>query len=121
MIIPSSKNKSVLDDRCVVDREPQLMPGWPLLRKTVSANIETVKDNRARKMSVVQWVMNLPDRSLPAIQSPEDAEIVHNHSIDLKKELEIVLGMNPCSSCKWFTYDELRISTDYFSSGSLSQ
>ncbi|KAH7663226.1 Non-specific serine/threonine protein kinase protein [Dioscorea alata] len=119
VIIPSSKKKSVVDDCCVLDREPQLMPGWPLLRKTVSANVETVKDNRVRKMSVVQWVMNLPDRSLPAIQSPEDAEIVRNHSIDLKKELEIVLGMNPCSSCKWFTYDELRISTDYFSSDNL--
>ncbi|KAJ0969929.1 hypothetical protein J5N97_022806 [Dioscorea zingiberensis] len=132
VIIPSYRKRPQLQDRCreemrksdtssvsVLEKKlPEPMPGWPLLRKSVSGNIENPKDKEARKMSVVQWVMNLPNRSLPAIQSPKDAENVFSHSIDLKEELAIVLGRNP-SCCRWFTYDELQISTDCFSSDNL--
>ncbi|XP_021753068.1 probable receptor-like protein kinase At5g18500 isoform X2 [Chenopodium quinoa] len=37
-------------------------PGWPLLRRS---SLPTQKALDSRKMSVVQWVMNFPDRSPP--------------------------------------------------------
>ncbi|URD96270.1 kinase family [Musa troglodytarum] len=74
--------------------EPGL--GWPLLRR---------RDD-ARKLSVVQWVMNLPNRSLSFTRL----------QLDLIKELKSVLGNN-CSSCRWFRYDELHRSTNQFCSG----
>lgn len=75
--------------------EPSL--GWPLLRR---------RDD-ARKLSVVQWVMNLPNRSLSFTRL----------QLDLIKELNSVLSNN-CSNCRWFRYDELHRSTNQFCSGS---
>lgn len=89
----------------LVRRLPEPRPGWPLLRLAVTANVEALRDREARKMSVVQWVMNLPDRSL-----------FQSATSDLIKELEIILHKNS-STCKWFQYEELQISTNYFSSG----
>ncbi|ONK72617.1 uncharacterized protein A4U43_C04F21270 [Asparagus officinalis] len=114
-IVPSFREKpNVSSDRqlvvydssrisVLVKKLPESKPGWPLLRKALTANIEALKENEARKMSVVQWVMNLPDRSL-----------LHSATNSLIKELEIVLHSNS-STCKWFQYEELQISTNYFS------
>ncbi|CAD5174868.1 protein kinase STUNTED-like isoform X1 [Musa acuminata AAA Group] len=76
--------------------EPSL--GWPLLRR---------RDD-ARKLSVVQWVMNLPNRSLSFTRL----------QLDLIKELNSVLSNN-CSNCRWFRYDELHRSTNQFCSGNM--
>lgn len=93
----------------VVERKlPEAKPGWPLLCKSVTANTEALKDSEARKMSVVQWVMNLPDRSLPSTAS----------QVNLIKELEIILRLNS-STCKFFQYEELLNSTNCFSQENL--
>ncbi|KAG0462150.1 hypothetical protein HPP92_020626 [Vanilla planifolia] len=88
----------------LVRKLPEPRPGWPLLRRAVTANVEASKEIEARKMSVVQWVMKLPDRSVEAAQS----------QVNLVKDLEIILGINS-SSCKFFQYEELLNSTNYFS------
>lgn len=89
---------------------PEPKPGWPLLCKSVTTkNIEALNDIEARKMSVVQWVMKLPDRSLPSTTKSQ---------FDLIKELEIILRLNS-SACKFFQYEELQNSTNYFSQENL--
>ncbi|PKA60128.1 Proline-rich receptor-like protein kinase PERK12 [Apostasia shenzhenica] len=91
-----------------VRKSPETIPGWPLLRQNVMANIEALKANEARKMSVVQWVMKLPNRTLPITQK----------QVDLVKEIEKALGVDS-SSCKLFQYEELEKSTNHFSSENL--
>lgn len=83
---------------------PEPKPGWPLLRREVAVNIEASKDCEERKISVVQWVMKLPNRTF----SPIPSQAV------LAKDLEAILAKNS-SSCKFFQYEELQISTNYFS------
>lgn len=87
---------------------PEPKPGWPLLCKSVTAKTESLNGREARKMSVVQWVMSLPDRSSPSAKSP----------VNLIKELEIILRLNS-STCKFFQYEELQNSTNYFSQENL--
>ncbi|XP_020248400.1 PTI1-like tyrosine-protein kinase 1 isoform X2 [Asparagus officinalis] len=70
-------------------------------------HIKDLEDGDTRNMSVVQWVMNLPDRAL-----------FQSATVELIKELEIVLRDNS-STCKWFQYEELQISTENFSTGNL--
>ncbi|XP_029123176.1 protein kinase STUNTED isoform X1 [Elaeis guineensis] len=82
--------------------------GWPLLQRAVSANTEAPKDDEGRKMSVVQWVMNLPNRALPSKQP----------HLELIKELKVMLEANS-SGCQWFEYEELQNSTNQFSSENL--
>ncbi|XP_043713600.1 receptor-like serine/threonine-protein kinase ALE2 isoform X2 [Telopea speciosissima] len=115
-------------------------PGWPLLQKTVSMSPDSPKDSEARKMSVVQWVMSLPDRSsppTPQAQMGDDMDQtqnsferdINNHgrkrynksfsmSEELQRELEILLKTNS-SSCRWFSHQELMTATSQFSSGNL--
>lgn len=85
---------------------PEPKPGWPLLCKSVAAKTESLNDSEARKMSVVQWVMSLPDRSSPPAKS----------QVNLIEELERILALNS-STCKFFQYEELQNSTNYFSQG----
>ncbi|PKA59620.1 Proline-rich receptor-like protein kinase PERK9 [Apostasia shenzhenica] len=92
----------------LVRRLPVRKPGWPLLRRAATANIAALKESEARKMSVVQWAMKLPDRSSLTTQK----------QADLIKELEILLGVNS-SSCRLFQFKELQKSTNYFSSENL--
>ncbi|XP_020691430.1 serine/threonine-protein kinase RIPK [Dendrobium catenatum] len=98
------RERNVSSISVLVKKLPEAKPGWPLLRRAVTANIEALKGSEARKMSVIHWVMKLPDRSLPATQS----------QFDLVKELEIILEMNS-SFCKFFQYEELQNYTSYFS------
>ncbi|XP_020574180.1 probable serine/threonine-protein kinase PBL12 [Phalaenopsis equestris] len=96
------RNKSSIS--ALVRKLPEQKLGWPLLRRSVAANIEALKGGEARKMSVIHWVMKLPDRSLASTHS----------QFYLLKELEIILQINS-SCCKFFQYEELQNSTNYFS------
>ncbi|XP_062081767.1 protein kinase STUNTED-like [Humulus lupulus] len=108
--------------------------GWPLLRRSSSGTSNTPK---AKNISVVQWVMNLPDRSplqylhCPTIvENPNmEAELSDfdndtSNSIKLSDFNEIPEGLqnllqtNSCG-CKWFTLDDLKASTSHFSSENL--
>ncbi|XP_074557933.1 protein kinase STUNTED-like [Curcuma longa] len=87
---------------------PQPVIGWPLLRKAVQENIAEKKADGARRLSVVQWAMALPDRNFSSVQP----------LFQLTKELMAILNKNN-SSCKWFHYEELLSSTNQFSSENL--
>ncbi|KAL6525978.1 hypothetical protein OROHE_015502 [Orobanche hederae] len=82
-------------------------PGWPLLQTASSLTQEALE---ARNMSVVQWVMTLPNRSRPSDISESDSE--------LPKDLEIIFMRNS-AGCKVFSHDVLKNSTYMFSSGNL--
>ncbi|XP_068646800.1 protein kinase STUNTED-like isoform X2 [Aristolochia californica] len=112
------------------------IPGWPLLRKASSAAVEAFGDSEGRNLSVVQWAMNLPNRSVPTTpQSPthpnklknsknrrffkSDDGVYRNFSlVEQIKELETILESNK-SDCRWFSYTELQSCTAQFSSESL--
>lgn len=57
-------------------------PGWPLLRTAVPVSEEALSKSEARELSVVQWVMSLPNRSCPVIMRTQNEEndnsIVHD-------------------------------------------
>lgn len=106
-------------------------PGWPLLRRATSDPPRTLD---GRSVSVVQWVMSLPDRSLYLnSQHPDTRESpppkYHTETVDgshkstsskaskLLKQIELLLRTKP-SDCELFDYDALRDSTMHFSSGS---
>lgn len=104
-------------------------PGWPLLQTTSSVN---QLSQEARKMSVVQWVMTLPNRASSSdaseINSPmscktedsfesENGKVAEmNSTRALPKDLELELMRNPVG-CKIFSHDFLKMSTNEFSSG----
>ncbi|WOL07293.1 putative receptor-like serine/threonine-protein kinase [Canna indica] len=77
--------------------EPRL--GWPLLGKGGTKYVEV---SNTRKMSVIQWVMNLPNRSLSfKLQK------------DLTEELKSIISDNN-PNFRWFTYEELCSLTNQF-------
>lgn len=98
--------------------------GWPLLAK--SSNSINPQAMEARKLSVVQWVMSLPDRTPP--QTPQSSSETENPlgsnnsspSVDceLLKDLELVLNTNP-SGCRWFSHEVLRNAASQFASENL--
>ncbi|MCD7458709.1 hypothetical protein HAX54_038925 [Datura stramonium] len=111
-------------------------PGWPLLQTTSSLNQPAKVE---RKMSVVQWVMTLPNRTMldspKSNSSPKENQnafgMENSYSImdcnekesasicnQLIKDLHLILQANS-SGCKWFSYDLLRSSTSNFSSEKL--
>ena len=82
-----------------------------------------------RKISVVQWVMSLPDRYPPEIPNfPDKTESEigdfmnkskRNRSsscLELPKELELILRTNSFD-CSWFRHEVLKAATSQFSSG----
>lgn len=102
-------------------------PGWPLMRRNSSVVSEA---SNGRKMSVVQWVMSLPDRyptETPpqCTDSPLGREISdfvykskQNRSsswVELLKELELLKTNS--SDCLWFSHEVLKAATSQFSSG----
>ncbi|TQE00493.1 hypothetical protein C1H46_013919 [Malus baccata] len=106
--------------------------GWPLLRKASSANPQFPA---TRDMSVVQWVMSLPDRSPQ--QSPQCTTIKENpfeRSIgdivdesmkdgfsafdEIPERLKHLL-QTKSSGCRWFSHELLKASTSQFSSENL--
>ncbi|KAF3964244.1 hypothetical protein CMV_011446 [Castanea mollissima] len=96
-------------------------PGWPLLRKASSSIPQAPL---ARNISVVQWVMTLPDRS-PQL-SPQCSTIKET---PFESDISVSLDENPknCLSaygelpkgCKWFSHEVLKMSTSQFSSENL--
>ncbi|KAK7258022.1 hypothetical protein RIF29_32402 [Crotalaria pallida] len=104
--------------------------GWPLLRRAKS---EISQTHHARDMSVVQWVMSLPDRSPKKIpqscssieENPSERDISDmddessNHgspsSVEIPKGLEGMLTVNSLN-CKWFSLEALKSCTSHFSS-----
>ncbi|PIN10484.1 Non-specific serine/threonine protein kinase [Handroanthus impetiginosus] len=110
-------------------------PGWPLLQ---TASLRTRPSNEARKMSVVQWVMSLPHRSLSEVSesnsltsTAEDSQERENETLTemssrikiaseekLQKDLELILMKNS-ARCKVFSHDVLKMSAAKFSSGNL--
>ncbi|KAM1483099.1 hypothetical protein TB2_034542 [Malus domestica] len=106
--------------------------GWPLLRRASSANPQFPA---TRDMSVVQWVMSLPDRSPQ--QSPQCTTIKENpfeRSVgdivdesmkdgfsafdELPERLKHLL-QTKSSGCRWFSHELLKASTSQFSSENL--
>lgn len=76
-------------------------PGWPLLQTASSVTQPALE---AREMSVVQWVKNLPHRSLYQLA----------HQQELPKDLVLVLDESS-ASCKVFSLDFIKKSTSGFS------
>lgn len=111
-------------------KHPEHTPGWPLLRRTVSPNSEILSE--ARNMSVVQWVMSLPDRSLlltplSQIGSEPCRREVHRSRrgstasslstwLELPKELETLI-VSSSTGCRVFSREELESSITHFSPG----
>nr|KYP68318.1 putative serine/threonine-protein kinase At1g01540 family [Cajanus cajan] len=106
--------------------------GWPLLRRTNSGVSQTL---HPRDMSVVQWVMTLPDRSphksppSPSIQEnpfqrgiryidDESSKNSSLSSVELPTDLEDMLNINSLN-CKWFSLEVLKSCTNQFSSENL--
>lgn len=120
-----SRSTSVVSDKDTMEQSP----GWPLLRRANSAIPQTLT---ARDMSVVQWVMSLPDRSLqkyPESLSPrvntldrEISDIAENVKNNLSALTEVpegfeVLLETSSYDCQWFSLEVLKASTSHFSSG----
>lgn len=114
---------------CAGDSAKQKL-GWPLLR---GANSGTSQTHHARDMSVVQWVMTLPDRSpskSPWSSSSEDnpfersisdiddesSKFSSAPSVELPNGLEEMQRVNSID-CKWFSLELLQSCTRQFSSG----
>jgi len=104
--------------------------GWPLLR---GANSGTSQPHHERDMSVVQWVMTLPDRSpnkSPWSSSSEEnpfersisdiddesSKFSSAPSVELPNGLEEMLRVNSID-CKCFSLEVLQSCTRQFSSG----
>ncbi|KAJ6840046.1 receptor-like cytosolic serine/threonine-protein kinase RBK1 [Iris pallida] len=94
----------------LVRRLPEPNVGWPLLRRAIRANAEPLKEAEPHNMSVVQWVMNLPDRSTTCTPSAAPTDLI--------KDLEAILRKNS-STCRWFQHEELQSSTNQFSTEKL--
>lgn len=112
-------------------------PGWPLLRCAVSLTQNNFKESEeARKMSVVQWVMSLPNRtstSVPETHIGFDSDKSENQFMrdckntinknnleawgELPKEMELLVRTTS-SNCRWFSHQELKNATSQFSTGS---
>ncbi|KAL8188663.1 hypothetical protein R6Q57_029683 [Mikania cordata] len=116
-------------------------PGWPLLRAN---SVLTPSAREARKMSVVKWVMNLPNRSAPGTprttssssnevspkslgsDSRSECSIFTNtsnesntpKSHELPEILNLLLKTNS-SRCQWIGFDLLTASTSHFASENL--
>ncbi|CAI9781996.1 unnamed protein product [Fraxinus pennsylvanica] len=114
----------------------QVRPGWPLLQKTFSSITQPAPE--ARQMSVVQWVMSLPNRSLLeaselksnlnemndtlGIQNGISAENSGDYKLSVRREeanhLELI-PIKKSSGCKWYSHELLKMSTSQFSSENL--
>ncbi|KAL0726031.1 hypothetical protein Bca4012_022124 [Brassica carinata] len=78
-------------------------PGWPFLKTA------QVHHWHSRKVSVVNWVMSLPDRF------PDHQQNLHSETTFVKKQLKDILKDNN----KWFSYNVLKTATSDFSQENL--
>lgn len=126
VVLENKRNCYKKDSSMKMDHpEPGL--GWPLLRTSPRISPTPCVHN----MSVVQWVMNLPDRSPYRSLSTKGNDSSRSeipHFVDERakgslsafseppEDLEYILKTK--SSCyKWFSPDVLKTSTSHFSSG----
>lgn len=86
----------------VVDQKP----GWPLLRTTTLA--PPVVQHQTRKISVVNWVMSLPERFPHHPNHTSQPSFCDSQLKDILKEIN-----------RWFSYDVLKTATSDFSSGTI--
>ncbi|KAG2323186.1 hypothetical protein Bca4012_058694 [Brassica carinata] len=86
----------------VVDQKP----GWPLLRTTTLA--PAVVQHQTRKISVVNWVMSLPERFPHHPNHTSQPSFCDSQLKDILKEIN-----------RWFSYDVLKTATSGFSSENL--
>ncbi|XP_021775414.1 probable serine/threonine-protein kinase PIX7 isoform X1 [Chenopodium quinoa] len=126
------------------DNVTEQKPGWPLLRRS---SLPTQKALDSRKMSVVQWVMNFPDRSPP--DTPQSCGSINVDSCSTKSESPLGRENDNASNFAfsskssqslwsefldqepglpfelnfleftWFSYEVLRHATSNFSAGNL--
>ncbi|KEH40498.1 putative protein kinase RLK-Pelle-RLCK-VI family [Medicago truncatula] len=118
--------------RTLHDREvTALKPGWPLLHRTISSDRKVSERSLFRRISVVQWAMQLPSRNLSFDKDqflgldsksgalvPVNAEIgmvasPERKSMCVPKELE-GLHEKYSSTCRLFKYQELVSATSNF-------
>nr|XP_043624065.1 proline-rich receptor-like protein kinase PERK3 [Erigeron canadensis] len=135
------RKKALSSVSVVIEDFAHQRPGWPLLRAN---SVLTPSAMEARKMSVVKWVMNLPNRSTPGTPrtpssscseiSPKslgsdtrsECSIFTNtsnesntpKSHELPEILNLLLKTNP-SRCQWIGFDLLIASTTHFASENL--
>lgn len=136
------KRNSLSSISLPIDGFTKQRPGWPLLQ---TASRITAPSLEARKLSVVQWVLSLPNRSSSSSSSSEEVLIIPRSrseffdesensflaglsspspsykpiSADLPEHLELLLKTKP-TLCKAFSYEIIRKATCQFSSGCLS-
>lgn len=79
-------------------------PGWPLLRTTTLAT--PMVHHHTRKISVVNWVMSLPERF------PHHPNLTSQPGFCDKQLKDILKEIN-----RWFSYDVLKTATSDFTSG----
>ncbi|MCO5558794.1 hypothetical protein L7F22_012381 [Adiantum nelumboides] len=65
---PSKKTDCKTKNATGQNRHTDIPQGWPLLHQSVIANKLDGAHSRARKMSVVEWVLQLPNRSKGALE-----------------------------------------------------
>lgn len=120
IVYGSSRISSISISECVESHlDPR--PGWPLLRRVAPEAVGR------RDMSVVQWVMRLPDRSQCISTTPRNMSSnptfgrIHggyaSAEDQIMKEMELLLSRK-LSSFVWFDFKVLCRSTSQFSSGS---
>ncbi|XP_048634874.1 protein kinase STUNTED-like isoform X2 [Brassica napus] len=80
-------------------------PGWPFLK------IAQVHRCHTRNVSVVNWVMSLPDRF------PHHQQNLNSETSFVKKQLKDILK----DDNKWFSYNVLKTATSDFSQGGCSE
>lgn len=84
-------------------------PGWPFLKRATLGTPQ-VHQWHTRKVSVVNWVMSLPERF------PSHHHQTLNYETSLiKKQIKDILRDNK----KWFNYNVLKKATSNFSQGTL--
>ncbi|XP_010496668.1 PREDICTED: probable receptor-like serine/threonine-protein kinase At5g57670 isoform X1 [Camelina sativa] len=81
-------------------------PGWPLLRTATIAS--PMVHQQTRKISVVNWVMSLPERF------PHHPNLTSQPSFCDKQLKDILKEIN-----RWFSYDVVKTATSDFSSENL--
>ncbi|CAN6681615.1 hypothetical protein ACFX13_017548 [Malus domestica] len=144
-IVPVQKEEALAPSSIsmLIKELPEVRPGWPLLRRAVLPDRQSPERSWIRKISVVQWAMQLPSRQhstasnfdegknscdsdQPSCLNGESGAIVavggeamtappspDYNSKSLPKELE-GLHEKYSATCRLFNYQELQSATSYF-------
>lgn len=91
----SQNKKALLGSISVIRRQiPESNVGWPLRRRSSHGGQEVLRKG-ARNVSVVQWVMSLPNRSAVKLPKEQSDMAFERPEISLKNELEGIEGTSP--------------------------